>query len=181
MRIGSSLVGYGIGILLGLPMFYSKWQWWVCQAIGLCCLIGIFLVVRFVAVYGKRKQTLKRSAHSVLLTPRQKTLFGLVNGLPVGSGRSTLIAELYRNDPGAQEILMREPSSTEDPGWPPRYMAQFIDYADGGRVWCVYDSKEDRHIHTATHGFLKSDKSEQACCAKIRKALNLLDRVGVDE
>lgn len=118
---------------------------------------------------------------SIRLTRRQKTLFGLVNGMPVGSGRSTLIAELYRNDPGAQEILMREPSSPEDPGWPPRYVTQFIDYADGGRMWCVYDSKDRCHIHTATHGFLKSDKSEPACCTKIRKALNLLDRMGGDE
>jgi integral membrane sensor domain MASE1 len=48
------LVGYSIGVLLGLPMFYNKWQWWVGQAIGVCCLIVIFLVVRFVTARNSR-------------------------------------------------------------------------------------------------------------------------------
>jgi len=56
MRIDFLLVGYGVGILLGLPRFYSRWQWWVGQAIVLCCLIGILLVVRFVTAHNNRMQ-----------------------------------------------------------------------------------------------------------------------------
>lgn len=54
----------------------------------------------------------------------------------------------------------------------PRYEIQHFDYADGSRLWHVYDNIEKYYIHTATHGFLNEDKSEPICCTKICKALN---------
>jgi len=54
MKIEFFLMGYGVGILPGLPMFYNNWQWWIIQAIGLCCVIGVFFVVRFITAHLAR-------------------------------------------------------------------------------------------------------------------------------